>query len=87
MVPNRGFLLQKSGSIDLGTLGKGSFTYPYGLNKSDVVTGQSDISNNPNPVLGIPPFHGFQWSGGELTDFGSIFGSDSTMATTLMTQA
>ena len=72
---NRGFFWQPKGWHDLGTLG-GSFTYPFGLNDSAVIAGQSDISNNPDPVYGIPPFHGFQWSNGVLTDFGSIFGSN-----------
>jgi probable HAF family extracellular repeat protein len=40
-----------------------------------VVTGQSDISNDPDPVFGIAPFHGILWSAGTLTDLGSIFGS------------
>ena len=60
---------------DLGFLG-GSETFAYGLSESGVVTGQSDISNDPHPVFGIPPFHGFVWSNGTLTDMGQVFGSD-----------
>jgi probable HAF family extracellular repeat protein len=70
-----GFFWQRKGWSDLGSLG-GSFTYAYDLNDSSVVTGQSDISNIPDPTFGIPPFHGYQWSGGVLTDFGAIFGSN-----------
>jgi probable HAF family extracellular repeat protein len=70
-----GFSWQRKHWVDIGSLG-GSFTYPYGINNSGVVTGQSDISNVPDPVYGIPPFHGFVWSAGTLTDIGSIFGSN-----------
>lgn len=70
-----GFFWNRNGWSDLGNLG-GSFTYVFGINDSAVVTGQSDISNDPDPVYGIPHFHGFQWVNGVLTDFGSIFGSD-----------
>jgi probable HAF family extracellular repeat protein len=71
----RGFFWQRKHWVDLGSLG-GSFIYTYGINNSGVVTGQSDISNVPDPVYGIPHFHGFVWSSGTLTDIGSIFGSD-----------
>jgi uncharacterized membrane protein len=60
---------------DLGFLG-GSETFVYGLSESGIVTGQSDISNDPDPVFGIPHFHSFAWSNGVLTDLGQIFGSD-----------
>jgi probable HAF family extracellular repeat protein len=69
------FFWEKKHWVDLGNLG-GSFTYPYGINNAATVTGQSDVSNTPDPVFGIPPFHGYQWSGGVLTDFGQIFGSN-----------
>jgi probable HAF family extracellular repeat protein len=69
------FYRTRRGWTDLGNLG-GSFTWAAHLNDSAVVTGQSDVSNDPDPVFGIPPFHGFQWSGGVLTDFGQIFGSN-----------
>jgi len=64
---------------DLGGLG-GSFTFPSGINDSGVVSGQSDISNIPDPVFGIPPFHGLLWQAGVLTDFGPIFGADFNYA-------
>lgn len=70
-----GFFWQRKHWVDVGNLG-GSFTDIYGINNSGVVTGQSDISNVPDPVYGIPPFHGFVWSAGTLTDVGSIFGSN-----------
>jgi uncharacterized membrane protein len=69
------YFLSNGSWLDLGNLG-GSNTYVFGLNDSGVVTGQSDISDIPDPVFGIPPFHGFMWAGGVLTDFGPIFGSD-----------
>jgi probable HAF family extracellular repeat protein len=71
----RAFFSRRHGSTDLGSLG-GSFIYSFDLNRDAVITGQSDISNTPDPTYGIPPFHGFQWSNGVLTDFGAIFGSN-----------
>ena len=70
-----GFVWQKKKWSDLGFLG-GSETFSYDISESGVVTGQSDISNDPDPVFGIPPFHGFTWATGVLTDLGQIFGSD-----------
>jgi probable HAF family extracellular repeat protein len=69
------FEWQRKSWVDVGNLG-GSFTYPFGLNNSGAISGQSDVSNVPDPVFGIPHYHGFQWVGGVLTDFGQIFGSD-----------
>jgi len=69
------FFWEKDQWQDLGFLG-GSNTTVWGMNDSGVVTGQSDISNDPDPVFGIPHFHSFVWSGGTLTDMGQIFGSD-----------
>src|SRR6202051_5391235 len=46
------------------------------MKNSGTVVGQSDISNTPDPVYNIPPFHGFVWSAGSLTDLGPIFGSN-----------
>lgn len=66
---------QRGKWTELGFLG-GSQTLAYDLSESGVVTGQSDISNDPHPVFGIAPFHGFVWSNGTLTDMGQIFGSD-----------
>lgn len=71
----RAFLWQRKGWADLGSLG-GSFIYAYDLDDSGTITGQSDISNDPDPVYGIPPFHGFQWSKGVLADLGPIFGGN-----------
>ena len=72
---SRAFFWHRGKWVDVGGLG-GSFTYSYGMNSSATVSGQSDISNTPDPVYGIPPFHGFVWSAGTLTDVGSIFGSN-----------
>ncbi len=69
-----GFVWHHRKWTGLGSLG-GIQTYPAGLNNSRVITGQSDISNDPDPVFNIPPFHGFVWKRGVLTDFGEIFGS------------
>jgi len=69
------YFLTSAGWSDLGNLG-GSYIYTFGLNDAGMVTGQSDISNIPNPVFGIPPFHGYVWQNGVLTDFGSVFGDD-----------
>jgi uncharacterized membrane protein len=71
---SRAFFWQSSKRVDLGSLG-GSFIYSYGMNSSGTVSGQSDTSNTPDPMYGIPPFHGFVWSAGKLTDVGPIFGS------------
>jgi uncharacterized membrane protein len=54
----------------------GSATFPRDISESGVVTGASDVSDVPDPVFGIPPYHGFQWMDGVMTDFGKIFGSD-----------
>jgi probable HAF family extracellular repeat protein len=72
---SRGFFRRGKHWVDLGSLG-GSFTFSLGMNKTGVVAGQSDVSNVPDPVYGIPPFHGFVWSAGTLTDVGAIFGSN-----------
>ena len=64
-----------AGWKNIGSLG-GSYTFTFGINDSGMVTGQSDISNNPDPVFGIPNFHGYVWQNGVLTDFGSVFGDD-----------
>lgn len=77
-----GFFWQRKHWADVGSLG-GSFTYASDINNSGVVTGQSDISNDPDPVYGLPPFHGFQWAGGFLTDFGQIFGSNFNYGNTI----
>jgi probable HAF family extracellular repeat protein len=71
----RAFFWKRSGWTDLGGLG-GSFTFAYGMNRSAIISGQSDVSNTPDPVYGIPPFHGFVWSAGTITDLGSVFGSN-----------
>jgi len=70
-----GFLWQNASWTDIGSLG-GSVTFPAALNDSNVVTGQSDITSDLDPVYGIPHFHGFVWQAGVLTDFGPIFGSN-----------
>lgn len=69
-----GFFLKGATSTEIPSLG-GSATFPEDVNDSGVVTGFSDASNIPDPVFGIPPFHGFQWVDGVITDFGPIFGS------------
>jgi probable HAF family extracellular repeat protein len=74
-----GFEWQNKTWVDLGSLG-GSYTYPFGINSSATVIGQSDVSNDPDPIFGVPPYHGFQWAGGVLTDFGQIFGSKFNFA-------
>jgi probable HAF family extracellular repeat protein len=71
----RAYFLTSTGWTDLGDLG-GSYTYTFGINDAGMVTGQSDISNIPDPIFGIPPFHGYVWQNGVLTDFGSVFGDD-----------
>jgi probable HAF family extracellular repeat protein len=77
-----GFFWQRKHWVDLGSLG-GSSTYGYGINNSGAVVGQSDISNTPDPVYGLPPFHGFQWVGGVLTDLGQIVGSNFSYAVSM----
>jgi probable HAF family extracellular repeat protein len=64
---------------DIGTLG-GSFTFTGAINDAGTLAGQSDISNIPDPVFGIPPFHSFIWSTGVLTDLGQVLGSDFNSA-------
>jgi probable HAF family extracellular repeat protein len=73
------FFWEKKKAVDLGFLG-GSETFGFGLNDSGVVTGQSDISNDIDPVFGIPRFHAFTWLGGVMTDLGSIFGGNFSYA-------
>jgi len=70
-----GFFWRQGIWTDVGTLG-GSRTYAEDVNDSDAVTGGSDISNDAQPPFKIPPFHGFVWKAGVMTDFGSLFGSD-----------
>ena len=69
-----GFFWQRKHWVDIGSLG-GIATYPYAINNSGLVTGQSDVSTTADPVYGIPPFHGFVWTAGTLTDIGAIFDS------------
>jgi len=71
----RAYFLTRAGWRNIGSLG-GSYTYTFGINDSGMVTGQSDISNTPDPVFGFPNFHGYVWQNGVLTDFGSVFGDD-----------
>jgi probable HAF family extracellular repeat protein len=73
------YFLTSTGWTGIGDLG-GSYTFTFGLNDAGMVTGQSDTSNTPDPVFGIPPFHGYVWQNGELTDFGSVFGDDFNTA-------
>lgn len=49
---------------------------PWGLNNSGSVVGQLDVSDTPDPLFGIPPFHAFSWVAGSLTDLGTVFGSN-----------
>jgi probable HAF family extracellular repeat protein len=70
-----GFFWQQGAWTDLGMLG-GSKTYALDVNDFDSVTGSSDISNDPQPPFKIPPFHGFVWNAGVMTEFGSLFGAD-----------
>jgi probable HAF family extracellular repeat protein len=65
----------KKNWTEIPSLG-GSRTYTFGINSSGVVTGQSDVSNDLDPILLTPPVHGYQWSNGVVTDFGQIFGSN-----------
>jgi probable HAF family extracellular repeat protein len=64
---------------DVGNLG-GTYTFAFGINDSDLVVGQSDITTIPDPIFGIPPFHAFAWQAGTLTDFGPLFNSNFSYA-------
>lgn len=75
----RAFSWKRNKWVDLGDLG-GSFVYPFSINRSGTIAGQSDISDDLDPVFNIPQFHGFIWSAGTLTDLGSIFGSNFNYA-------
>jgi probable HAF family extracellular repeat protein len=58
---------------DLGTLG-GRMSFAFAINDSSLVVGQSDTTTTLDPMLGIPPFHGFRWQRDVMSDLGEIFG-------------
>jgi probable HAF family extracellular repeat protein len=72
---NRVFFWDRGNWVDIGGLG-GSSGMPWGLNNSGTLVGQLDVSDTPDPVFGIPPFHAFSWAAGSLTDLGTAFGSN-----------
>jgi probable HAF family extracellular repeat protein len=67
------FLWQKGIMLDLNTLG-GDNSMAFAVNEAGRVTGQSDVSTEMDPTFGIPPFRGFAWHRGVLTDLQEIFG-------------
>jgi probable HAF family extracellular repeat protein len=74
-IDTHAFLWEKGTMSDLATLG-GSLTIPFGINNSGLIVGQSDINRVPDPVFGIPQFHGAVWvrEGQAIEDLGEIFG-------------
>src|SRR5579863_1319629 len=55
--------------VDLGTLSGGNFSQPFGINSSNVIAGSSNLSNNDQ--------HSVLWSKGQMTDLGTLGGSNS----------
>lgn len=78
-VDDHGFLWNKGTMIDLGTLGGGN-SLAFGINDSGLIVGQSDTSTTPDPIFGVPPFHGFRWEMGRMSDLGVIFGGQFNYA-------
>jgi probable HAF family extracellular repeat protein len=70
---NHAFLWARGKMSDLGTLG-GSMSFAFAINDSSLVVGQSDTTTTVDPILGIPPFHGFRSQRGVISDLGEIFG-------------
>jgi probable HAF family extracellular repeat protein len=70
---NHAFLWARGKMSDLGTLG-GSMSFAFAINDSSLVVGQSDTTTTVDPMLGIPPFHGFRSQRGVISDLGEIFG-------------
>lgn len=65
---------------DIGTLG-GSFSFPASINDSGQIAGTSLLTGDPiDPFLGVPTVHAFRYSGGGLSDLGTLGGSYSTAA-------
>ena len=54
---------------DLGTLSGGNFSQPFGVNIHGTIIGSSNLANNDQ--------HATLWSKGEITDLGTLGGSNS----------
>ncbi len=54
---------------DLGTLPGGNFSQPFAINLNNVIAGSSNLSNNDQ--------HSVLWSKGQMTDLGTLGGSNS----------
>lgn len=74
----RGFIWdEKNGMQDVGTLGGGN-AIPSVINQHGQVAGYSDISFEPDPKVGFPPFHPFLWEKGKgMKDLGSFGGVET----------
>jgi len=68
------FLYSSSGIRDLGTLG-GQFSYGYGINQSNHVTGSATFPRDP--VTRLYSSHAFLHDGVSLQDLGSLGGDSS----------
>lgn len=55
--------------LDLGTLPGGNFSQPFAINLNDVIAGSSNLTNNDQ--------HSVLWSKGQMTDLGTLGGSNS----------
>jgi probable HAF family extracellular repeat protein len=67
---------QKGAMTGLGTLAGGDFSVAFEQNGHGAIVGDSDFGAL-DPLTGVPEVHGVIWSGGRITDLGTLGGTQS----------